>query len=111
MISHSHTLKKLKEFGFKTFSDWWDESYDTEEDDSKRINKIFELIEHINTKSLDELKDMYISMIPTLQHNFDLLHRDDIDEFLKPRGFFIKKHSDEQELDFKINYKNLRYLM
>jgi len=111
MISHSHTLKKLKEFGFKTFSDWWDESYDEEEDDSKRINKIFELIQHINTKSLDELKNMYISMIPTLQHNFDLLHRDDIDEFLKPRGFFIKKHSDEQELDFKINYKNLRYLM
>ena len=36
MISHSHTLKKLKEFGFKTFSDWWDESYDTEEDDSRR---------------------------------------------------------------------------
>ena len=111
MISHSHTLNKLKEFGFKTFSDWWDESYDMEEDDSKRINKIFELIEYINTKSLDELKDMYISMIPTLQHNFDLLHRDDIDEFLKPKGFFNQKHSDEQELDFSLDYKKLRYLI
>ena len=34
--------------GFKTFSEFWDESYDTEDDHVVRFNKIFDLVESIS---------------------------------------------------------------
>ena len=43
-------LKRLKEMGFETFSQWWDESYDDEIDDYKRMQKICNLITELNDK-------------------------------------------------------------
>jgi hypothetical protein len=82
IIGSYKILKYLKEYGFKTFSDFWDESYDEIEDDELRIETIFKLIKKINKKSLKELKDIYLKMIPILQHNhqnfYNLLNRDDM---------------------------------
>lgn len=68
-----HTLKLLKEHGFKTFSDFWDESYDDIEIHEERLLRIFEVIDFINSKSIKELQEMYIKMKPILEHNFNLL--------------------------------------
>lgn len=68
-----HTLKLLKEHGFKTFSDFWDESYDDIEIHEERLLRIFEVIDFINSKSIEELQEMYIKMKPILEHNFNLL--------------------------------------
>ena len=70
LLAKSNSLKKLKELGFKTFSDFWDESYDTEENDDIRFKKICNLINHINNFSLSECKDIYEKMIPILKHNY-----------------------------------------
>jgi hypothetical protein len=59
----------MRAWGFMTFSDWFDESYDTEQDHSKRMKKVFELIDWINSKSIDDLKDMYADMAYVLIHN------------------------------------------
>lgn len=69
-----HTLKYLKEEGFKTFSDFWDESYDTIENHEQRLFAIFKLIDFINDKSIDELREMYRQMLPILEHNEQLVH-------------------------------------
>ena len=34
------TLEVMKQYGFKTFDKWWDESYDDEPDDWKRLEMI-----------------------------------------------------------------------
>ena len=73
LVAPPHTLSYLKTFGFKTFSNWWDESYDSEEDHYKRIIKIFDLIDYINLKSLDELKIIYAEMFDVLEHNKEIL--------------------------------------
>lgn len=65
-------LKKLKELGFRTFDQWWDESYDNEVDSRERINKLLLLIKRISMYSVEELNQMYIEMIPILKHNFEL---------------------------------------
>lgn len=62
-------LKKLHELGFKTFDKWWDESYDEESDDIKRLNKIKEVILELSKKSLIELENMYMEMIKVLKIN------------------------------------------
>jgi hypothetical protein len=68
-----HTLKYLKEEGFKTFSDFWDESYDSIENHESRLFAIFKVIDFINDKSIDELREMYRQMIPILEHNEQLV--------------------------------------
>ena len=65
-------LSKLKELGFKTFDKWWDESYDLEEDDTKRLEMLYDLVKKLNKKSISELRDMYMEMIPIIRHNFDV---------------------------------------
>lgn len=69
IISNPYFLKKLKELGYKTFSDFWDESYDEEEDDEVRMEMIFDEIKKINLLSYDELSKIYSEMIPILKHN------------------------------------------
>ena len=67
-------LDKLKSYGFKTFGDFWDESYDNIEDDDTRLDIIMNIIKKLNEKSLEELHEMYIEMIPILKHNFNRLY-------------------------------------
>jgi hypothetical protein len=50
VISGPGYLKRLREMGFQTFSQWWDESYDDEIDDYKRMQKISNLITELNDK-------------------------------------------------------------
>lgn len=69
-----HTLKYMREEGFKTFSDFWDESYDSIENHEERLFAIFKLIDFINDKSIDELRDMYRQMLPILEYNEELVH-------------------------------------
>jgi hypothetical protein len=68
------TLKLLKQEGFKTFSDFWDESYDSITLHEERILKIFEVIDFINSKNIEELQEMYVQMKPILEHNFNLIN-------------------------------------
>ena len=69
LVAPPRSLELLRKIGFKTFGDFWDESYDLEENHSKRMQMIFKLIDEINNKSLDELNKLYKSMVPILKHN------------------------------------------
>lgn len=73
LVAPPYTLKYLQEEGYKTFSNFWDESYDCETNHEKRLIKIFNLIDFIEQKSISELQDMYSKMTDILKHNFDLL--------------------------------------
>ena len=68
----NRSLQYLKDMGFKTFDQYWDESYD-EVDDIKKIKIIIEIIKNVCEKSLDEINDLYKDMIPILQHNQKIL--------------------------------------
>ena len=74
LVAAIHALQYLKTLGFKTFSDFWDESYDEEPDHTLRLAKIFKVIDYIDGMTIDELKSMYDSMRPILEHNNRVLH-------------------------------------
>ena len=64
------SLALMRKDGFKTFGDFWDESYDDELDHTKRLEKIFELINEIDSWSIRDCQEIYTNMIPTLFENF-----------------------------------------
>jgi hypothetical protein len=69
LVAPPRTLELLHNQGYKTFSDFWDESYDTCDNHNDRLIKIFELIETLESKSMAELEEMYLEMQPILDHN------------------------------------------
>ena len=63
------SLAHLHELGFKTFSDWWDESYDTETDFNKRSDKIIAIVEELSLLEHKDFLDMIQNMYQVLEHN------------------------------------------
>jgi hypothetical protein len=65
-------LKNLKKLGFKTFNEYWDESYD-EDGGYVAVQTIKRNIDALAIKSSEEIADMYKSMQEILEHNYQLL--------------------------------------
>ena len=74
-----HFLKNLRQLGFKTFDDFWSESYD-HHSGQQRINKIKIIINQIINSSMQQLTNLYQEMLPILEHNLEvynnLQHKD-----------------------------------
>lgn len=75
LVAPPKTLECLKKMGFKTFSKWWDESYDKETNHAKRLEKINDLITYIDGLSNHELLHIYQEMYPVLVHNLKNLSK------------------------------------
>lgn len=73
LVAPPCTIEYLQKLGFKTFGEFWDESYDSELNHEQRMLKIFNVLEWINSQSIEELKSLYEMMLPVLQHNFNHL--------------------------------------
>lgn len=69
IVGPAYALKTAQDMGFKTFNKYWDESYDNETDHTKRMHKIFKLIDDIAAFSADELASMHQDMQDILIYN------------------------------------------
>jgi len=70
MVGTQGSLAYLRSYGFRTFGDIWDESYDTEPDDVQRIERIASLL-----RSLDELpaagkQELFDQCREVIEHNY-----------------------------------------
>lgn len=74
LVGCAHNLAYLRSYGFRTFSDFWDESYDTIEDPVLRLKAITKIIKDISALGLDKQKDMLLAMEPILEHNYQLFN-------------------------------------
>ena len=61
-------LQKLREMGFKTFSNFFDESYDIERNPTKRIEKIVDLCAHLKEINW---RDIYLQTQALRRHNLE----------------------------------------
>jgi hypothetical protein len=71
MASKNH-LEYLRQMGFRTFGDFWDEDYDGYEG-AERYTRIIQLIDKLAENSSDKLESIYWDMQYTLDHNYNLL--------------------------------------
>lgn len=73
LMSRPHSLKKLRELGYKTFSPYIDESYDDEEDDYKRLFMIVNEVKRLCDLPDEHLHKFLTSMKEVVEHNYNLL--------------------------------------
>jgi len=71
LLAPQHSIRYLKEFGYKTFDRWWDESYDELESHLDRARAVHKIICRLDSMSYDDLYSMYLEMMPVLEHNFE----------------------------------------
>jgi hypothetical protein len=69
LVAAPGNLKYLRSYGFRTFGDWIDESYDEESDSTARLDKIVGEIAKLCNLSWVQLMEMYQDMLPILEHN------------------------------------------
>jgi len=66
-------LKGLHELGFKTFSEFWDESYDDIADHDERMRKLMEIAAYIGTWTSEQILDFRNKVKPILDHNYEVI--------------------------------------
>lgn len=66
-------LSHLKSLGFKTFGNFWDESYDKIFDFEQRVESITKILESLSSKTEIELQNILQDMADILEHNFNHL--------------------------------------
>ena len=79
IYSSPFMLKKLRQLGYKTFSEWIDESYDEEVDDEKRLNILNNEVIRLCSLPLSDVRKIFLETREVSEHNikhlFDLKNR------------------------------------
>lgn len=70
IVGTQGSLRYLRSYGFKTFGDLWDESYDDEPDDSRRIEKIAKVLNLLESLEEDR-QTIFESAWPIIEHNWN----------------------------------------
>jgi hypothetical protein len=68
IVGTQGSLKYLRSYGFQTFGDLWDESYDDEPDDHQRIEKIAKVLQQLETS---DRQAIFESAQAIVQHNWN----------------------------------------
>ncbi len=89
VMGSQNSLYILKSLGFKTFSPFIDESYDTELDPVIRFKKIMDEVVRINNMDIKEIHEWYYSIVDKLIYNQILLTK--YAHYNPLGGFFTKK--------------------
>lgn len=89
MIGSYASLKHVKEMGFKTFNDFWDESYDLEQDDVKRFAMVMSVIEYIASWTEEKRIEFTYKVKDIVEYNVNHLNsmpNKEIDDFVEKYG-------------------------
>jgi hypothetical protein len=69
MLGTANTLAWLRDQGFQTFGEWWDESYDIMPRAADRIEAVVHELGELSKLTAAQLIDLRQQMQPVLQHN------------------------------------------
>ena len=71
LLNGAGALEYLRSYGFKTFSDFWSEEYDTIDNLDQRLQSAADVVNYVGSCSLKELEQMRDKMKPILEHNYN----------------------------------------
>ncbi len=75
------SLEYLRRYGFRTFGEFWDESYD-EADDTVRTYEIGKLLESINNMTQKEKTTLQTAVNSTVEHNYNWFYSEEFEKLL-----------------------------
>ena len=73
IVGSAFSLQSMRELGFKTFSDFWDESYDTIQNHNQRMLAILNLCIEISKWDNNKILEFKRQVKPILDHNFNVI--------------------------------------
>jgi hypothetical protein len=82
LVAPAGSLKYLQEYGFQTFSTVFDESYDDEQDDFKRLELVAKLLKDLDNLSVKEREQIHRACLPMVEHNFNHFYRGGFSDIL-----------------------------
>lgn len=82
LVAPAGSLEYMREYGFKTFAGIFDESYDTETDDVRRIERVTKLLKDLDTLSLNERLEIHRACLPIVEHNYKHFYQGGLTEIL-----------------------------
>jgi len=74
LLGCANNLSYFREYGFRTFGDYWDESYDAIEDPVTRLQAVAQVLKKLCALSVQEQTAMLRDMQPILDHNYNLFN-------------------------------------
>jgi len=74
LVGCADNLKYLRNYGFKTFGDYWDESYDSIQDPIERMDAVVKILNNISSMSNQQQQEMLLDMQTILEHNYQLFN-------------------------------------
>jgi hypothetical protein len=77
LLGCANNLSYFKDYGFKTFSDYWDESYDSIEDPVTRLQAVTQVLKKLCSLTVAEQTAMLKDMQPTLDYNYNRFNSPD----------------------------------
>ena len=82
LVAPAGSLQYLRDYGFQTFASVFDESYDTETDDIKRIEKVVQLLKDLDTLTLEQRQAIHKQCLPIVEHNYNHFYNGDFGQVL-----------------------------
>jgi hypothetical protein len=70
LVATAGSLAYLRDYGFQTFADVFDESYDTETDDILRIEKVTKLLKQLDDLTAEQRQEIHQACLPIVEHNY-----------------------------------------
>lgn len=78
------SLAYLRSYGFQTFSEFWDESYDLETDDFVRAEKVAAVLKQLDDLSPQQKQELFQACWPVIEHNWNWFYQGGFESVLWP---------------------------
>ena len=78
------SLAYLRGYGFKTFGDFWDESYDLEIDDFVRAEKVADVLKKLDDLNELDKQQLFQDCWPVIEHNWNWFYKGGLESVLWP---------------------------
>jgi hypothetical protein len=75
LFAGAGNLAYLRKYGFKTFGDFWDESYDSINNNVDRFNAVMSILEDLCHKPHNELVELKKQMADILEYNYQHFYK------------------------------------
>jgi hypothetical protein len=76
------SLAYLRSYGFQTFGDFWDESYDQETDDFARAEKVAAVLKQLDDLSSEKKQQLFQACWPVIEHNWNWFYHGGLESVL-----------------------------
>ena len=82
LMAPAGSLEYMRSYGFRTFADVFDESYDAETDDIKRAEQVVQLLKELDDLTIKERYQIHRACLPIVEHNYNHFYNGGLTEIL-----------------------------